>query len=226
MSSVQNQSTNSTSSKAKKLSDDSNLSEFRSALHDWTQKIRAGELTARIPVDAESENYELFQEINFVAEMLESLSRDAETQLQHHTEHIAQKNKSLATLYDVVTSINMSRDLHDLLSRFLHTMTELVDARAATVYLETKKNTCTLIAEIGLDSTFQEKHPYLPKNMSDSKSNQTIPVDIIPCPEELNKNLFNKEKLSILIVPLQYRGKILGVYKFFIEADKKKENND
>ena len=226
MSSVQNQSTSSTSSKDKNLSADSNLNEFRSALHDWTQKIRAGELTARIPVDEESENYELCQEINFVAEMLESLSRDAEVQLQHHTEHIAQKNKSLATLYDVVTSINMSRDLHDLLSRFLHTMTELVNARAATVYLETKKNTCTLIAEIGLDATFQEKHPYLPENMPDSNSNQTIPVDIIHCPEELNKNLFNNEKLSILIVPLQYRGKILGVYNFFIDADKYKENNE
>ena len=131
---------------------------------------------------------------------------------QHHTEHIAQKNKSLATLYDVVTSINISRNLNDLLTRFLHTMTELVDARAATVYLETKKNTCSLISEIGLDKTFKEKHPYLPKKMSDSSSNQTIPIDIIPCPKTLNEHLFNNDELSILIVPLQYRGKILGVY--------------
>lgn len=203
----------------------SDLSEFLSALRLWTQKIRAGELSARVPKYSHTEVSELSQDINFVAEMLESLSRDAEIQLQRHTKHIAQKNKSLSTLYDVVTSINMSRDLHDLLTRFLHTMTELVDARAAAVYLETKINTCSLIAEIGLDATFQDKHPYLPKNTSDSTGNQAIPVDVITCPKEVSNKLFDSEKLSILVVPLQYRGKVLGVYNFYIDENKFKDGS-
>ncbi len=226
MSSTQHKPSKPATSTDKKLSSKSELKDFRTALFEWTQKIRAGELTARISINSKLHNAELCHEINFVSEMLESLSRDAEIQLQSHTEHIAQKNKSLATLYDVVTSINMSRDLQDLLTRFLHTMTELVDAQAATVYLETKKDTCTLIAEIGLDTTFQDKHPYLPKNMPDTNSNQTIPVDVIPCPEQLNKRYFNSEELSILIVPLQYRGNILGVYNFYIDANKYNENNE
>ena len=205
---------------------ESNVNDFLSALRLWTQKIRAGELTARIPEFSQAEIFELSQDINFVAEMLESLSRDAEIQLQHHTEHMARKNKSLATLYDVVTSINMSRDLHDLLTRFLHTMTELVDARAAAVYLETKKNECSLIAEIGLDASFQDRHPYLPENISYSSSNQTIPVDVISCPTQLSKKFFNDEKLSILIVPLQYRGKVLGVYNLYIDEKKFKDDGE
>lgn len=202
------------------------LNRFLSALHDWTQKIRAGELSTRIHVSDVPEIAELCQDINFVGEMLESLSKDAEFQLQYHTEHIAKKNKSLATLYDVVTSINMSRDIQDLLTRFLHTMTELVNARAATVYLETKNNTCTLISEIGLDAKFRDKHPYLPADMPDINRNQTIPIDIIPCPNELNEKLVNNGKLSILIVPLQYRGKILGVYNFYIDEKKYNDNNE
>ena len=205
---------------------DTDSGAFLSDLRLWTQKVRAGEFSARMPEYSRAEVIELGQDINFVAEMLESLSRDAETQLQRHTEHIARKNKSLSTLYDVVTSINMSRDLHGLLTRFLHTMTELVNARAAAGYLETRANTCSLIAEIGLDATFQERHPYLPKNIFDSADYQVIPVDVVACPDEISSRLFDNEKLSILVVPLQYRGKLLGVYNFYIDKNNFKNNSE
>ncbi len=203
------------------------LSEFLHSLKSWTQKIRAGELAARIPVSEHAEMAELSLDINFVGEMLCSLSRNAEQQLQLHTEHIAQKNKSLETLYDVVTSINMTRDIQTLLTHFLHTMTELVNAHAAAVYLEAEKDTCTLIAELGTDANFNNRHPYLP--VIEKNSQQTIPVDIIACPDEISANYFAKQKLSILIVPLQYRGKLLGAYNLYIDKDRfadKSENED
>lgn len=209
------------------------LSDFLSSLKIWTQKIRAGELSARVPVSNHAEISELSQDINFVGEMLGSLSRDAEQQLQRHTEYIAQKNKSLETLYDVVTSINMTRDVQTLLTQFLHTMTELVTAHAAVVYLETEKNTCSLIAEIGMDASFNNRHPFLPeqkiKSPENEVSQQTIPVTIIPCPKEISSNYFGNKQLSILIVPLQYRGKILGVYNLYIDENrfaKKSEYED
>ncbi len=210
------------------------LSNFLSSLKIWTQKIRAGELSARVPNSNHSATAELSQEINFVGEMLGSLSRDAELQLQHHTEHIAQKNKSLETLYDVVTSINMTRDAQSLLTHFLHTMTELVDARAAAVYLEDEKEVCTLMAEIGMNASFKNRTPYLPEQCSDpSPSSETqfaaIPVCIVPCPEEVSSNYFNSENLSILVVPLQYRGKLLGAYNLYIDKNrfsKKSEYED
>jgi two-component system nitrate/nitrite sensor histidine kinase NarX len=205
-----------------------NLSDFMSQLSLWTQKIRAGELSARIPIPNDSGQdviTELSQDINFVAEMLGSLSSDAELQLQRHTEHMAQKNKSLETLYDVVTSINMTRDIQTLLTHFLHTMTELVGAHAAAVYLEAEKNTCSLIAEIGVDADFNNRHPNLPEDtftISDNGENdqQTIPVSIIPCPKDISDSCFNGKPLSILVVPLQYRGKMLGVYNLYIDENR------
>lgn len=201
-----------------------NLSDFLSSLKTWTQRIRAGDLSVRVPVSNHAELAELSQDINFVGEMLGSLSRDADLQLQRHTEHIAQKNKSLETLYDVVTSINMTRDVQTLLTQFLHTMTELVNAHAAVVYLEAEKNTCSLIAEIGMDASFNSRHPFLPEQKTESSENevsqQTIPVTIIPCPKEISSSYFGSKLLSILIVPLQYRGKILGVYNFYIDENR------
>lgn len=210
------------------------LSNFMSQLSIWTQKIRAGELTARIPLPKDNEQgeiTELSQDINFVAEMLGSLSRDAELQLQRHTEHIAQKNKSLETLYDVVTSINMTRDIRTLLTHFLHTMTELVGAHAAAVYLETEKNTSSLVAEIGADADFNNRHPNLPndtfpKAEDEQDSQQTIPVSIMPCPKNITDTCFNGKPLSILVVPLQYRGKMLGVYNLYIDENRFENRNE
>ena len=201
------------------------LDAFLSMLRQWTQRIRAGELTARIPINEHEEISELSQDINFVSEMLGSLSRDAELQLHRHTEHIAQKNQSIETLYDVVTSINMTRDIHTLLTHFLHTMTELANAHAAAVYLEAEKNICALIAEIGLNADFNNRHPFLPENTKEFSSTEdetqlTIPVDIISCPDEISENYFDHKPLSILIVPLQYRGKLLGVYNLYIDRNR------
>jgi len=197
-----------------------NLSEFLSSLQIWTQKIRAGELTARMPVFDQLQIKELCHDINFVSEMLGSLSRDAELQLQRHTEHIAQKNKSLETLYDVVTSINMTRDVQTLLTQFLHTMTELANAYAAAVYIEEDKNNFALVAEMGIDAMFNRRHPVLPEKLPENGTQQNIPVSVIPCPEDISTQYFENKPLSILIVPLQYRGNILGVYNLYIDANR------
>ena len=205
---------------------DAKSSEFLTALRTWTQKIRAGELSARIPDCSQQDLSELSQDINFVAEMLESLSRDAEIQLQRHTEHIARKNKSQKTLYDVVTSINMSRNVHELLTRFLHTMTELVNAHRAAVYLETKNSTFSLIAETGIAMAARDEFPYLPENTRGSDEERVIPIKVIPCPDQVSEENAERDKLSILIIPLQYRGKVLGVYNLYIDGDQLKRDGE
>jgi len=195
--------------------------DFISALRIWTEKIRAGDFNARIELPEKSGLSELSGDINFVAEMLASLSKDADLQLQRHTEHIAQKNKSLATLYDVVTSINMSRDLNDLLTHFLHTTTELVNAHSAGVYLTNKNAGYTLVAEIGLNTTIQKYDPLLPHTLTKQNEKQTIPVEVVDCPNDIKTSMFSGSEVSILIIPLQYRGILLGVYNLYINA-----NND
>ena len=208
-----------------KPSSEQDIRAFLSLLYEWTQKIRAGELTARITSSQNSELIELSNDINFVAEMLHSLSRNAELQLQRHTEHIAQKNKSLETLYDVVTSINMTRDIHSLLTHFLHTLTEIANAYAATVYLKSNNDTCSLISEIGLNQDFNKRHPQLPEQ-SNNTEQQNIPVSIIDCPKDIADQFFGGLKASILVVPLQYRGTILGVYNLYISKDQFENNNE
>ena len=119
----------------------------------------------------------------------------------------------------------MTRDIQTLLTHFLHTMTELVGAHAAAVYLEAEKNTCSLIAEIGIDADFNNRHPSFPENTftgsrDEENNQQTIPVSIIPCPKNISDTCYYGKPLSILVVPLQYRGKLLGVYNLYIDENR------
>lgn len=53
----------------------------------------------------------------------------------NQTRVLAQKSRSLQVLYDVAASVNIFNDLDDLLTRFLHTLADVVKAQAASVRL-------------------------------------------------------------------------------------------
>ena len=108
-----------------------------SHLRNWAMRMRGGNLTARIPVPTSGEFGELAKDINSLGEELKRLSREMDEQVSKQTERIAQKNRSLEILYDVAASINISRDLDDLLVRFLRILNDVVKAKAATLRLLT-----------------------------------------------------------------------------------------
>ncbi len=191
-------------------------------LRDWVLHMRGGNMAARIPVPYNGEFIDLAQDLNSLGEMLESLSRDTEQQLQLHTEHMAQKTRSLSILYDIAASINASRDLDDLLTRFLHTMTEVVDASAAAVRLMTPDGQMRLVASTGLSQEVIEKERLLP-------AQSCLQGRVIKHPQANNNSddlLISKHSHhskprsvheSMLIVPLRYRGHTLGVYNLYID---------
>ena len=198
-------------------------------IREWTQRIRAGDLRAQIESLPKGEFAETIQDLHFVGEMLQSLSRDAETQLQQHTNHMARKTQSLSMLYDVASSINISRNNEDLLSRFLHMMTEMVDARAAAVYLLKDIDQTELIAHIGADEALFEGQARLPiqKDIpSDGEESEHIKASVLACDTPVCKLHFGQRDTSILAIPIQYRGKILGAYNFYLDAANLNDSED
>ena len=88
-------------------------------LRTWMARVRTDDLSARVQVPLRGEFRALAQDMNKVADALESLTTDMEAQVSKQTERIEQKTRSLQVLYDVAASLNVSRDLNDLLIRFL-----------------------------------------------------------------------------------------------------------
>ncbi|MDW3096191.1 MAG: histidine kinase [Gammaproteobacteria bacterium] len=192
-------------------------------IQNWTQMIRAGDLGAQFTHKPIGDYVHIYQDLQFIGEMLQSLSTNAETQVQKHTNHIAQKTRSLSILYDVANSINLSRDVNSLLSQFLFNMTELIDAQAAVAYLVNDDDEVDLLTHINSNEEIIAEHARhcLINHSSNTQEDgfSILKIKLIDCNDALCKKYFRDEKICILVVPLQYQEKLLGAYNFYVHKN-------
>lgn len=199
------------------------LLEPLASLRDWALRMQGGDLSARIPETTHGEFAELSRDINDLGEALQICSNKMEAEVRKQTERLAQKTRSLEILYNVATSINASRDLDDLLSGFLLTLKEVVNARAASVRLVTEDGQMRLIANIGLDDKVAEAERLLPLDRclcgkAIESGDIRYQEDIRQCCEVVGRSFFDDiENVKMIAVPLQYRGRTMGVYNLFLE---------
>ncbi|MDT8387164.1 MAG: GAF domain-containing protein [Thiogranum sp.] len=191
-------------------------------LRDWVNQMRDGRLNARLPESAQTDFSTLYRDINALAERLETLSLDLQTEVEQQTHRIQQKTHSLEILYDVAANINAASDLEDLLTRFLHTLKEVVDARAGMVRMLTPEGYMRLIASSGLDPEVVEQERLVDVDRClCGKAAQSGDVyalnDLDGCGQFAGRPFFETSKVEMIAVPLRYRGKILGVYNLFTE---------
>lgn len=189
----------------------------------WTQMIRAGDLAAKFSHTPTGEYVNIYQDLQFIGEMLQSLSSDAESQVTKHTQYIAQKTRSLSILYDVANSINLSRDVDSLLSQFLYNMTELVDAQAAVAYLIKPESQIEVLTHINCNEeiiTQHGKHCLFNQTTSLKPGDAgVLGIKLIDCDDATCKKYFHGKDIHILIVPLQYQEHLLGAYSFYVLKD-------
>ncbi|MGD8524740.1 MAG: histidine kinase [Thioalkalispiraceae bacterium] len=193
-------------------------------LRNWVQNIRAGNLSARIDDEGHPEFTELVQDVNALGDTLESLSSDMQSHVRKQTQHIARKTHSLEIIYDVAASINVSRDLDDLLTRFLHTIKDVVNARAAVVRLVTEDNQMRLVSSIGLDEDLMVREQLIPSEAclcgNAYKDGKVLfQKDLNQCDKIIGRNFFEQNDIGMIVVPLQYRDKTLGVYNLFVDKN-------
>jgi len=193
-----------------------------SDLREWANHMRQGNLSARIPVPSSGNFSLLANDINTLGETLMNLSREMDEQVAKQTERIGQKNRSLEILYDVAASINISRDLDDLLVRFLRIMNDVVHAKAATLRLITDDGQMRLISSVGLSDEVVEKEKLVSIQRclcgqaitdGDLLSQQSVKE----CSLMAGHDFFENDDIEMIAVPLQYRGETLGVYNLFVE---------
>ncbi len=197
----------------------------------WAMRIQRGQYAARLPTHRGLWFASLARDVNALSETLETLSQDMQSEVQRQTEHLARKTHSLEILYDVAASINAFRDLDDLLTRFLHTLKQVTQARAATVRILDDESHMRLVASEGLGAGIAHRehvmdaHRCLCGNAALSGSIR-CQTDLSHCERIVEHEFFPNEDLLMLAVPLQYQGTILGVYNLFVAKDKIKLDDD
>lgn len=208
-----------------------NLLDPLTHLRNWASRVRGGNLAARIPEPARGGEFaELARDINGLGDSLASLTRRMEEQVARQTRRIAQKSHSLEVLYDVAASINASRDLEDLLTRFLHILTDVVDAQAASVRLLTQEGELRLVASTGLTDEIVKRERLIPAQRcqcGNAALNGFIRCqDVQLCDELIEHPMFGDDNLEMIAVPLRYRDKNLGVYNLFVRQPGLVERED
>jgi len=193
-------------------------------LKAWARTMRSGRLSERIEVPAEGAFVELAGDINRLGERLEGLTHEMDERVRKQTTRLAHQTRSLAILYEVAASINKFRDLDDLLTHFLHTLRDVTDARAAAVRLIGNDNQMRLVASLGLDDdVVHREQQHIPNESCICRTALTEGIiqcngSATTCNEILGEPMFHdEEQITLLAVPLQYRGKDLGVYTLFLD---------
>ena len=192
-------------------------------LRHWAEEMLNDNHSARISVKSQNEFTNLFQGINVLSDRLETLTLDMQSQVKKQTKHIERKTHSLEIIYDVAANINISRDLDDLLTRFLHTLKDVVHARAAVVRLLTDDEQMRLVASIGFDDDLMEREQTIPSSeclcgIAYKDGSIHFQDSVQKCNKIVGREFFNdtESDTGMIAVPLQYRGKTLGVYNLFI----------
>ncbi len=189
----------------------------------WSQQMRSGHLDHKISTPLHGELSQLSEDLNDLGTMMYHLAKDTEEQLLQHTRHTEQKTQSLSILYDVAASINVSNSLEDLLKRFLKTLTEVIHANAGAVRLLNQDNKMELVASIGFDSDLIAKEKILPAESCvcgrvDSCNDLVYQDTLLPCSKNVHHKFFGLDQ-GLIVVPLQYQGKMLGVFNLFVQKD-------
>ncbi len=205
------------------------FNQFSNDLSLTVNQLLKGDFASRMPIRTERcPSKGIREHINAIAEDYESLSKSQQQRLIRQARHIKQKKYYLSVLYDVAACINQSHNLDELLQRFLETLTTVVNAKAATVRLLDKDDQMRLVASIGLSDEIVKKEELLPapnclcgKALTDARV--MVNTDIKQCGLKIDDTFFEDEDdIEMLAIPLQYRGKTLGVYNLFVH---RKEND-
>ena len=171
-------------------------------LRHWALRMQGGNLTARLPQPVTGEFSELAMDINRLSDNLQMLSQNLDLQVQCQTAQIAQKTRSLQILYGMAACINGSRDLNDLLKRFLPVLMELVSGRAAVVRLLRPNGYMEVVAGMGLDPRVLRREHFMPDDCGLCGEVLRLGVTgcqegLDPCMKALGMRLFGNEALEI-----------------------------
>jgi len=170
-------------------------------VREWASEIRQGDFSARVPLTDDSEYTDLSDDINRLAEWLESLALDVEGQLRRQAERLAVKSQSLQLLHDVASGISVSADIDELAGKFLHALVDAIGAKAGRVYLYENRENPRMVQSVGFDDALANT----------TTTSHLTSVDKFKQAESDN--------LTAIEIPLQHHDRVLGQYKLYVDAD-------
>lgn len=187
-------------------------------LRHWAHQLRSERLDARIPLARAGELADIVGHINRLSDEFQRLNERMDDEISRHTERLSQKTRLLQVLYDVAASINIFNDLDDLLTRYLHTLIDVVSARAATVrLLDAETGEMRLVAAVGMSD--EELATQRARAAEDLMDGWVITEEGMrePLHQAGGNDAPPDGAQQCVAVPLRHHGATLGAYELFLD---------
>ena len=169
--------------------------------------------------------HQLGQAADLARQMETLLTSDPHSRTQNspQADTLLTQTRSLSVLYDIAAGVNVSRDLDDLLMRFLEAVSKIADTRAVAVRLLDGEEQLVLAAQVGLDSDTIKGAHTVP--VAGTSSGLAISERRVVWQDDSKSVTLGAAKalmrenpeLLMVSVPLQYRDTTVGVYNVFVD---------
>ena len=191
--------------------------EFR--VRKWIVRMMEGDLGARVAPSVPGGEISLLDDINVLGDMISRMCRNVDQQSRAQMEQLAQKTRSLEILYDAAAGVNVLHDVNELLTRFLHTLCDMVKARAGVVRLMTEDGQMRLIATVGCDENLLARAVSLEQCLSGARAADEllIQTDVQLCEPGLHIST-EAGCAALVTIPIRYSDRTLGVYHLVLES--------
>lgn len=185
----------------------------------WAAEIRQGNLSARIAHAGPGDLAGPVDDINRAAEWLEALADDMELELADKKSDIERKSRSLQLLYDLAIGINNATEVEQLTARFLHTLADVVGARAASLRLKDADGSVRQVADFNLEGALLRAEQVAGgrKDLFDNTLEarvEDVPALLQQAGEPIPDDVAG---VKLMVVRLQYLDQVKGVYLLFVE---------
>jgi len=185
----------------------------------WIVRMLDGDLAARVSSTGQGGEGALLDDINVLGDMISRMCNNVDQQTRQQMELLAQKTRSLEILYDAAAGVDVLHDLNELLTRFLHTLCDMVQARAGVVRLRTEDGQMRLIATVGCDENLLARTVSVEQCLSGAHAADEllIQTDVQQCEPGLHIST-DAGCAALVTIPIRYSDRTLGVYHLVLNS--------
>ncbi|MDP2238724.1 MAG: type IV pili methyl-accepting chemotaxis transducer N-terminal domain-containing protein [Burkholderiales bacterium] len=190
-------------------------------LREGMQRMARGELGTRLPIESSDEIGDLATGFNRMASHLQDLYNTLEERVSQKTRSLAEKNRDLATLYEVTTLLNEPTSTETLCRGFLQKLTALLDAQGAAVRLiDPKTQDIHLYIHEGLAPDFVKDEQCLDMGeclCGEAAQNNTSIVQFLAPVQDANI-VFRCQKAgyqTVSVFTIRFQRQMLGVFNLY-----------
>lgn len=188
-------------------------------IKDWARKQAEGQFAEPIPIPTYKPFADLAYDLNTLAK------KDRGTRASNTSTNSQDKSYSTEphrALYELLSTINMSNGLDDLLTRFLFTLKKQTQAEGAAIWVY-QGNNLELAASSGIDEKLiipgrlEVKRCLTERAITEGRL--WIENSLAKCEKIAGQRFFPRDDIGLLAIPLQYRNNINGVINLFVSKD-------